>query len=62
MCPFCITTAMLIAGSVTSSGGLAAVAMKKLGVRNAGSNQRRDQDGNQHTDKRNAKAQNSVAR
>ena len=35
MCPVCITTAMLIAGSVTSTGGLAAVAIKKFGVKSA---------------------------
>jgi hypothetical protein len=35
MCPLCISTAMLIAGSVTSTGGLAAIAMKKLGVKHA---------------------------
>jgi hypothetical protein len=35
MCPLCVSTAMLIAGSVTSTGGLAAVAIKKLGVKNA---------------------------
>jgi hypothetical protein len=31
MCPFCISTAVLIAGSVISTGGLAAIAIKKLG-------------------------------
>lgn len=35
MCPVCLTNAMLIAGSVTSSGGLAAMAISKLGA-NAG--------------------------
>ena len=35
MCPMCITTALLIAGSATSTGGLAAIAIKKLGVKNA---------------------------
>lgn len=34
MCPMCITTALLIAGSVTSTGGLAAIAIKKFGVKN----------------------------
>ncbi|MGC1870336.1 MAG: hypothetical protein WA700_05205 [Acidobacteriaceae bacterium] len=38
MCPFCLATAMLIAVSVTSTGGLAAVAMKRFGVKNAGDN------------------------
>jgi hypothetical protein len=31
MCPVCVTTAVLIAGSITSSSGLAAIAIKKLG-------------------------------
>jgi hypothetical protein len=35
MCPLCISTAALIAGSVTSTGGLAAIAIKKLGVKSA---------------------------
>lgn len=35
MCPVCVTTVVLIAGSVASMGGLAAVAMTKLGVKNA---------------------------
>ncbi len=35
MCPVCITTAVLIAGSVTFTGGLAAIAIKKFGVKNA---------------------------
>lgn len=35
MCPLCITTAMLIAGSVTGSGGLAAIVIKKFGEKNA---------------------------
>jgi hypothetical protein len=30
-----MTTALLIAGSVTSTGGLAAIAIKKFGVNNA---------------------------
>jgi hypothetical protein len=34
MCPVCITTAALIAGSVTSTGGLAAVVIRKLGIKN----------------------------
>ncbi len=38
MCPFCLATAMWIAVSVTSTGGLAAVAMKKFGVKNAQEN------------------------
>jgi len=38
MCPVCITTAVLIAGSATSTGGLAAVVMKKLGVKRTADN------------------------
>ena len=33
MCPVCITTAVLIAGSVTLTGGLAAGLVKKFGVK-----------------------------
>jgi hypothetical protein len=40
MCPVCITTAALIAGSVTSTGGLAAIAIRKLGGKNATNNPR----------------------
>jgi hypothetical protein len=35
MCPACITTAMLIAGSFISTGGVAAIVIKKLGGKNA---------------------------
>ena len=35
MCPICIATAALLAGSVTSTGGLAAMAAKKFGVKSA---------------------------
>ncbi len=35
MCPVCIATAALIAGSVTSTGGLAAIAIKKFGGKNS---------------------------
>jgi hypothetical protein len=35
MCPLCITTALLIAGSATSTGGLAAIAIKKFSVKNS---------------------------
>jgi hypothetical protein len=61
MCPICITTAALIAGSVTSTGGLAAIAIRKFGVKNAADNnpaQRRNQDGNEHD----GKTANRVAR
>jgi hypothetical protein len=36
MCPACLTTAALIAGSVTSTGGLAAVVIKKFGIKKFG--------------------------
>jgi hypothetical protein len=35
MCPVCFATAALIAGKVTSAGGLAAIAIKKFGGKNA---------------------------
>jgi hypothetical protein len=35
MCPVCITTAVLIAGSLTSTGGFAAIAINRFGVKNA---------------------------
>jgi hypothetical protein len=35
MCPVCLTTAMLIAGSVTASGGIAAIAIRKFAAKNA---------------------------
>jgi hypothetical protein len=35
MCPVCLLTALLIAGSVTSTGGLTAIAIRKFGVKNA---------------------------
>ena len=35
MCPVCLTTAMLIGGSVTSTGGLAAIAIRRFGVKGA---------------------------
>jgi len=35
MCPVCIATAVLIAGKVTSTSGLAAIVIKKFGVKNA---------------------------
>ena len=38
MCPVCVTTAMLIAGSVTSTGGVTAIAIRKFGGKNAVSN------------------------
>jgi len=38
MCPVCLTTAMIVAASVTSTGGIAATALKKLGAKPAGSN------------------------
>jgi len=41
MCPVCLTTAALIAGSVSSTGGLAAVVIKKFGGETAGKKRRR---------------------
>jgi hypothetical protein len=38
MCPVCITTAVLIAGSATSMGRLAAIAIRKFAVKNAADN------------------------
>ena len=35
MCPVCLLTALLIAGSVTSTGGLTAIAIRKFGAKNA---------------------------
>jgi hypothetical protein len=35
MCPVCIATAALIAGKLTSSAGVAAIAIRKLGGKNA---------------------------
>jgi hypothetical protein len=51
MCPFCLTTAALIAVSATSTGGLAAIAIRKFGMKNAPENNapdRRNQDVNHH--------------
>ena len=60
MCPVCITTALLIAGSATSTGGLAAIAINKLNVKHAVDKnpvQRRSQDVNEH-----GETANSIAR
>jgi hypothetical protein len=38
MCPVCLTTAALIAGSITSTGGLATIAIKKFGGKHADNN------------------------
>ena len=35
MCPICLTTTVLIAGGVTFTGGLTAIAIKKLGMKHA---------------------------
>ncbi|HEY4355835.1 MAG TPA: hypothetical protein VGN16_08820 [Acidobacteriaceae bacterium] len=35
MCPLCLSTAALIAGSVISTGGLAAFAIRKFGIKRA---------------------------
>jgi hypothetical protein len=34
MCPVCLTTAALIAASLASTGGLAAIAIQKFSVKN----------------------------
>jgi hypothetical protein len=46
MCPVCITTAVLVAGSATSSGGLAAIVIKKFGGKNAVDNRAAQPDPN----------------
>lgn len=38
MCPMCLATAALIAGSATSTGGLAAIVSRKFRVKNAVNN------------------------
>jgi hypothetical protein len=38
MCPVCLATAVLVAVSITSTGGLASIAIKKFGVKNAADN------------------------
>jgi len=35
MCPLCLTTALLIAGSATSTGGLSAIVIRKFGLKKA---------------------------
>jgi len=35
MCPVCLATALLLASGATSTGGLAAIAIKKFGVKHA---------------------------
>jgi hypothetical protein len=35
MCPLCISTAALIVGGVISTGGLAAIVIKKFGVKSS---------------------------
>ena len=47
MCPLCVTQyALLIAGSVVSTGGLAAIAIRKFGMKHTAD--RRNEDVNQH--------------
>jgi hypothetical protein len=51
MCPVCFTTAGLIAVSVVSTGGLAAIAIRKFGMKNIPENNapdRRNEDVSQH--------------
>jgi len=61
MCPICITTAALIAGSITSTGGLAAIAIRKFGVKNAADNNP-DPRRNQHVNEHDRETENSFAR
>ena len=35
MCPICITAAVALAGKIVSTGGLTAIAIRKVGGRNA---------------------------
>jgi hypothetical protein len=64
MCPFCLATMGLIVASAASTGGLAALAVKLFRKQNAAaeinpnSNQRRNQDADEHD----GKPENSVAR
>jgi len=44
MCPVCFTTAAMIAASVTSTGGLAAVVIKKFGAKNTEGKRRSGHD------------------
>jgi len=39
MCPACLTTAAMFALSLTSTGGLAAIAIRKFSVKNDAGNQ-----------------------
>jgi hypothetical protein len=54
MCPFCFASMGLIVAGAASAGGLAALAAKMSRKKSGAgevvlnSNQRRDQDGNQH--------------
>ncbi len=38
MCPMCLTTAVWIAASLASTGGLTAIAIRKFGVKSAADN------------------------
>jgi hypothetical protein len=51
MCPVYLTTAALIAGSITSTGGLAAIAIRRFGGKNAIDNRPAQPDPNR-VDKR----------
>lgn len=50
MCPGCIATAALIIGSVISSGGVAALAAKKFGAKNAAPNAAPPEKGKENND------------
>ncbi len=46
MCPACISTAVLIVGSVLSTGGVAAIVVKTFGGKNATDKERNNGPGN----------------
>jgi len=62
MCPFCIATAVLVAGSAGSTGGLAAVVSRKFGVKNAEIARTQIEGRNQDVNDRGFEPENSVAR
>jgi hypothetical protein len=61
MCPVCIATAALIAGKVTSASGLAAIAIRKFGVKNT-LDKKPAQRRNQHVNEHHGETENSVPR
>jgi hypothetical protein len=61
MCPVCIATAALIAGKVTSASALAAIAIRKFGVKNT-LDKKPAQRRNQHVDERDRETESGVTR